>query len=503
VYRYFLLLLLTAPTAASAQSLWDHNDSIVELKSSGLVRQFIYSKPRAGLSVTPGTVLFSGTKTGDAYTGTAYSFIRNCPPLGYAVSGPVASDQRSVTMTGKIPRRDSSCKVTHYSDDVLVFRFRDQSAGTSPATPSPSSASPPSASPPSPVATGPVTPAIVAPSAPPAAPDSAVSCGPTVAKVDQVSFSIAGRVRARQQSCATRENPARFNVGAGAPGLGILVRPTSGDIDVFLSQGGNVVDASLHKNRLSELIVLPQSAKQLELTVVAATPVAHFDIALVDVKAQPGSPQDNQWIAFALRVLGYDLVGPLDASESRLDIADQRSIMAYQATEGGPITGHLTVDQMNRLLTLAAVRVDVTARIAAEKAGAASRRAIVRNFSDIAGSAVSSDAPPSGIQGRLSNGKFFGIGHLNSGQVFEGEWLDGPDNESQRPDLGAIRLSKDCIATIKTNRLVANYGLSQIMESAIGVIRFRNRPIFAGQLSTGLPQQARSCTSPDGGDAGQ
>jgi hypothetical protein len=74
-----------------------------------------------------------------------------------------------------------------------------------------------------------------------------------VAKVDQVSFSIVGRVRARQQSCATRENPARFNIGTGAPGLGILVRPTNGDIDVFLSQGGNVVDASLHKSRLSEL----------------------------------------------------------------------------------------------------------------------------------------------------------------------------------------------------------------------------------------------------------
>jgi hypothetical protein len=496
VYRYFLLLLFASPTAVSAQSLWDHNDSIVELKSSGLVRQFVYSKPRAGLSVAPGTVLFSGTKTGDAYTGTAYSFIRNCPPLSYAVSGPVASDQRSVTMTGKIPRRDSSCKVTHYSDDVLVFRFRDQSTGTSPATPSSPSASLPSASPPGPVATGPAT--------PPVAPDSAASCGPAVAKVDQVSFSIVSRVRARQQSCATRENPARFNIGTGAPGLGILVRPTSGDIDVFLSQGGNVIDASLHKNRLSELIVLPQSAKQLELTVIAATPIAHFDIALVDVKARPGSPQDNQWIAFALRVLGYDLVGP--PSETRLDIADQRSIMAYQAMEGGPITGRLTVDQMNRLLTLAAVRVDITARIAAEKAREAARRAIVRNFSDTAGSAVSNDAPPSGlksIQGRLSGGKFFGIGHLNSGQVFEGEWLDAPDNDGQRPDLGVIQLSTDCVATIKTNRLVANYGLSQIVDSAIGVIRFRNRQIFAGQLSTDLPEQARSCMSPDGGNAGQ
>src|SRR5262245_45534398 len=115
-----LVVLLTGTTAQAA-SLWDHNGSVVVLEANGAARKFLYRSPRPGLPVASGTLLFSGKKDGNSYSGTAYVFSRKCGPLGYAVSGPVSDDQRTVTMYGKAPRVDSSCNVVAYRDDTLVF----------------------------------------------------------------------------------------------------------------------------------------------------------------------------------------------------------------------------------------------------------------------------------------------------------------------------------------------------------------------------------------------
>jgi hypothetical protein len=125
---WLVAFCLVIPSSVLAQTQWEHNGSIVTLRADGAERQFVYSAPRSGLPVTSGTLLFKGKKSGDSYSGTAYAFSSRCRAIGYSVSGPVSGDQRSVTMYGKIPRRDGSCHVVRYDDDVLVFNFQDPNA---------------------------------------------------------------------------------------------------------------------------------------------------------------------------------------------------------------------------------------------------------------------------------------------------------------------------------------------------------------------------------------
>lgn len=114
-------LALAIPAAHSA-GVWEHNGSTVYLESDGLARKFIYRTPRSGLPVRPGTLLFQGKQNGDRYSGTAYRFSRSCGAIGYAVTGSVAEDGRTVTMFGKAPRRNAGCKVIGFRADTLVFR---------------------------------------------------------------------------------------------------------------------------------------------------------------------------------------------------------------------------------------------------------------------------------------------------------------------------------------------------------------------------------------------
>src|SRR5437016_4979405 len=117
--------------AQGASSIWDHNGSAVYLSADGAGRRFYYQAPRAGLQevgVQPGNLLFDGRRDGNRYSGTAYVFSKSCGGLAYAVSGPVSSDQRSVTMYGKAPTVSTNCRVVGYRDDVLVFTFSSSSA---------------------------------------------------------------------------------------------------------------------------------------------------------------------------------------------------------------------------------------------------------------------------------------------------------------------------------------------------------------------------------------
>lgn len=130
-YLVFICLMLTAlwATEGLAQggpTLWEHNGSYVVLSSSGAQRQFRYQAPVAELrqyGVQPGTLLFDGRRDGNQYSGTAYVFSKVCGGLPYDVAGPVSSDQRNVTMHGKAPIVDASCRIVGYRDDVLVFNF--------------------------------------------------------------------------------------------------------------------------------------------------------------------------------------------------------------------------------------------------------------------------------------------------------------------------------------------------------------------------------------------
>lgn len=120
---FFALLIVTAARAEPSQ--WDHNGSIVNLFANGNKRQFGYAVPRPGLPVKPGNLVFTGVKEGQTYSGVAYVWSTKCGPAQYSVSGPVSEDLRTVTLYGKAPIRDGSCRVAGYRDDVLVFNFID------------------------------------------------------------------------------------------------------------------------------------------------------------------------------------------------------------------------------------------------------------------------------------------------------------------------------------------------------------------------------------------
>lgn len=119
-----MFLMLTA-SASHAQGYWEHNGSIVTLQAGGERRQFHYSQPRAGLPVNPGTLLFTGRRSGNQYVGTAYVFSSRCGSRGYVVEGPVSADQRTVTMYGQAPLFDNNCRVSGHRYDTLVFSYRD------------------------------------------------------------------------------------------------------------------------------------------------------------------------------------------------------------------------------------------------------------------------------------------------------------------------------------------------------------------------------------------
>jgi hypothetical protein len=115
-------------TAASADTCWNHNGSIVRLIASGQQRTFVYEQPRDVLriaGVSRGTILFNGARTGNRYSGTAYVFSRECPemPLPYSVRGFVGPNDTQVTMTGSRPVF-VNCRATgRMTTDTLVFTY--------------------------------------------------------------------------------------------------------------------------------------------------------------------------------------------------------------------------------------------------------------------------------------------------------------------------------------------------------------------------------------------
>lgn len=126
-----LLFLTILASEAPGQTRWDHNGSIVTLHADGSKREFRYAVPRAGLSVTSGTVLFTGKRDDGTYSGWAYIFSSRCGARPYQVTGTVAEDQRSVSMEGKAPIVDGSCMVVGFREDVLFFNLIEPNAATS------------------------------------------------------------------------------------------------------------------------------------------------------------------------------------------------------------------------------------------------------------------------------------------------------------------------------------------------------------------------------------
>ncbi|UPK20314.1 hypothetical protein [Bradyrhizobium sp. 131] len=124
----FVICLLCTP--AEAGTVWDYNGSTFALEANGVARKFLYLTARQGLPVSAGAVIFQGRRAGDTYTGTAYTFSPKCGPAPYSVSGTVAADQRSVTLTGSVPVRNAECRTISRQNNVMTFTLREPAAST-------------------------------------------------------------------------------------------------------------------------------------------------------------------------------------------------------------------------------------------------------------------------------------------------------------------------------------------------------------------------------------
>jgi hypothetical protein len=129
-----LLLCIATGDSAFADSLWDHNGSVMRLVADGDQRQLLYERPRQilrGAGVQQGTVLFDGYRVGNKYKGTAKRFSKNCSaPLPYEVSGTVVTETK-VVLKGRREVYDDNCRPTgRFKTDTLVFKYLSASQET-------------------------------------------------------------------------------------------------------------------------------------------------------------------------------------------------------------------------------------------------------------------------------------------------------------------------------------------------------------------------------------
>jgi hypothetical protein len=122
-----VMMLLATTLPAATDSLWEHNGSTVRLRGTEVERIFEYEQPRTDLQsagVNAGTVLFNGKQIDDRLVGTAYRFSKKCGAIGYEVAGFLKANAQTLTLTGRSPQRNATCRIVGYHDDVLVFNDR-------------------------------------------------------------------------------------------------------------------------------------------------------------------------------------------------------------------------------------------------------------------------------------------------------------------------------------------------------------------------------------------
>lgn len=115
----------------SGGSCWDHNGSTMRLTANGNSRTITYRSPRSVMrraGVRNGTVLFTGTRNGNRYSGQARVFSRYCKgqAFKYNVTGTVSNNDRRVVLRGRRPNRKRCRNSGGWKTDVLVFTYSHQ-----------------------------------------------------------------------------------------------------------------------------------------------------------------------------------------------------------------------------------------------------------------------------------------------------------------------------------------------------------------------------------------
>lgn len=112
--------------SALADSLWDHNGSVMRLKEQGGQVEIFYEVPRAGMveqGVRRGQLFFNGRRDGSKVIGIARAFLRRCPaPMEYAIRGTMDAN-RMIVLKGRRPVFKDCRPQKTLKDDELVFIF--------------------------------------------------------------------------------------------------------------------------------------------------------------------------------------------------------------------------------------------------------------------------------------------------------------------------------------------------------------------------------------------
>ena len=126
--------IAAAPTVISPSgrrgSYWDFNGSLVHLDAdpNSPVRRFSFDIPNATMEATGarrGSVLFTGRRSGNTYSGVARTFAGRCGSFSYSVTGHVFDDDEGISMSGRKPEIDeSSCRVRGYSAMHMELRYK-------------------------------------------------------------------------------------------------------------------------------------------------------------------------------------------------------------------------------------------------------------------------------------------------------------------------------------------------------------------------------------------
>ncbi len=123
-------------SAYYSESIANHNGSeMLVINNDGNVT-IQYERPRKSIrkhGVRQGTVLFSGTISGNTLTGFARVFRRGCAPAQYNVSGPWNTNTGQIILRGASPKRvRGGCRVTGYtnSGSNAYLAFNIIQAGT-------------------------------------------------------------------------------------------------------------------------------------------------------------------------------------------------------------------------------------------------------------------------------------------------------------------------------------------------------------------------------------
>ena len=104
--------------------MWIHEGSIVRLEAIGRARRFFYVDVHGAFPAKNGDMAFEGVREGPTYSGRAFQFTANCEPLAYIVKGSVSTDESTVKLEGRKPRRDPQCHVLSYANEELVFSLK-------------------------------------------------------------------------------------------------------------------------------------------------------------------------------------------------------------------------------------------------------------------------------------------------------------------------------------------------------------------------------------------